>query len=90
LEHRALTTGWDFNMPDDDGNMLSLIRNYGQGRQKGPKKSVKVTKSNTTPVLPKINWNRERKEEHLKVDTQEHANDPPQNKAKVRIGFDDL
>lgn len=30
LEHRSLTTGWDFNIPVGDGNNLNLVRNYGQ------------------------------------------------------------
>jgi hypothetical protein len=30
LEHRALTTGWDFNVPGEGGNQLSMIQNYGQ------------------------------------------------------------
>jgi MULE transposase domain/SWIM zinc finger len=71
-------------------SVTSITKNVKQGTQKGPKKSVKMAKSNTTPVCPKINWNRERKEQHLKVDTQENANDLQQNKARVTIGFDDL
>ena len=30
LEHRALTTGWNFNVPGENGVMISLTRNYGQ------------------------------------------------------------